>query len=682
MLNSSRALCLLIFLTMTAQSVGAAAPLCSQVLNFDPATDQNYSPEQTAWLRANNRRVNERLAESPNRKYFEQWFHDHAGESLRGQEYDLGGNRSLALIDRGLEKPQEVVLKTNGKEELLFSNFSQKSNNSARILDLKLSPTKQHAIITVYRKGSLDDFEVFVVDLQTKKLVVSNLLNSEISSNTVMWTSPHSFTFFKEGSLHEYTLETPPTIRDLKIKSMGSSGGLLILGQKEGSLVQDPLTQRKALVKEDVEEILGVVKDDFYFVTSNEKGYPEIRRGSFGQSAAAPSDTTLTIPATNHLFENAFMQGDQIFLSLFRGNDRRLRVFDLNGRMSGTVDVRSCCSVTGAEWIKPGEVLELTLTSPVVRAGKFLYNVKTKTYDDPLVEQKMMTYEGQEYETQVVQIPSTDGVKIPTRITKRKDTPLNGEAPTYMTVYGGFGSGGLFMPRFNPFPREFMRHGGLLVFPAVRGGDEKGPQWHTSAMGVNKHRTIEDVISVSRYLARHQYSDAQRIILTGTSNGGMVTAASTLTSPRSIGLTIPINGVYNLLQSHIWDARRNGWSSEWGSPKEGQFLKSLSQISPVELATHQEVVPRILLISGLNDSRVNPAHSSDLALRLQARGSHNVDLYSVRNAGHWLESMWYQNTIGWRTSVVVWTTIYDHLGWNTSTGRVGARVGTGLNSGK
>ena len=74
-----------------------------------------------------------------------------------------------------------------------------------------------------------------------------------------------------------------------------------------------------------------------------------------------------------------------------------------------------------------------------------------------------------------------------------------------------------------------------------------------------------------------------------------------------------------------------------------------------------------LIPNGRLDSRVNPAHSEKLLLALQnsddGSGGMAPNMFSINNSGHWLASPTYQNIIGWRTNVIIWTRIFDFLGW-------------------
>lgn len=69
-------------------------------------------------------------------------------------------------------------------------------------------------------------------------------------------------------------------------------------------------------------------------------------------------------------------------------------------------------------------------------------------------------------------------------------------------------------------------------------------------------------------------------------------------------------------------------------------------------------------MTGLDDSRVNTAHSLQLhrALEKNPDTAQNSNLLALRNAGHSMRSPAYQDLIGWQANTVYWSTIYDFLG--------------------
>lgn len=101
-------------------------------------------------------------------------------------------------------------------------------------------------------------------------------------------------------------------------------------------------------------------------------------------------------------------------------------------------------------------------------------------------------------------------------ITHRKDIKLNGDNPTILYGYGGFG---VSMEPFFSVPNIiFLNNGGVLATPCLRGGGDF-PGWHEKGKGINKQNTFNDYISAAEYLIANKYSNPQKIAAMGGSHG-------------------------------------------------------------------------------------------------------------------------------------------------------------------
>ena len=117
-----------------------------------------------------------------------------------------------------------------------------------------------------------------------------------------------------------------------------------------------------------------------------------------------------------------------------------------------------------------------------------------------------------------------------------------------------------------------------------------------------------------------------------------------------------------MLGKERMDERNSGWDFEFGSADDLEMREFLTRISPVELAAATKATSRFLILDGVLDSRVNMAHSLKLQAALEAQQS-PAELYSLKNAGHWLGMFLHQDLIAWRVAVVQWTTIFEQLNW-------------------
>lgn len=82
----------------------------------------------------------------------------------------------------------------------------------------------------------------------------------------------------------------------------------------------------------------------------------------------------------------------------------------------------------------------------------------------------------------------------------------------------------------------------ILAFAHIRGGNEKGHDWHQSATKLNKLRSIEDLLSCTQYLIAKGFTHPSLLSAMGSSAGATTLAAVVNKRPdlfKSIILAAP-----------------------------------------------------------------------------------------------------------------------------------------------
>lgn len=70
-----------------------------------------------------------------------------------------------------------------------------------------------------------------------------------------------------------------------------------------------------------------------------------------------------------------------------------------------------------------------------------------------------------------------------------------------------------------------MDRGIIFAIAHVRGGDEKGKQWHENGKLLNKRNTFTDFIACADYLIKSNYCSEDNLCIEGGSAGGMLIGA-------------------------------------------------------------------------------------------------------------------------------------------------------------
>ncbi len=662
---------LLTALSLLAPDAQSGSPICRDI--FPPAATvserlawlEHDSPERLKWVRDWNGKFNASLKSSANKRPIEDWLWNLLDKPRTSKRVQVADGSELALIDQGLGKATELVLKRGESSETLFSNLQLKRNNSFGLIDFSLSLSKKYVVMAFLKEGSIDDYRLVVYDLASRSVLRDDVMSI---SSTLGWATESRFmvNFESQPGVRGYLSYDIPSgitrtsnrhIYDVKEDWILINGASVpeIFRYGVGSVVLKGVNPL---------ELVGTSPTHIYFLAEGREGLGEIRRVKRTPSTE-PSAGEIVQAEGKMLLTEAKVHSKTLFAHYRMGADRRLQVMNLNGVKKAEIQIPDCCSYVAADWEIPGRKLKVTLTSAVTGSKKFIYDVKTRRWeiDEMSLRQQMLTTDTIEFNTEVIEVRSQDGVDVPVRLTYRKDLVRNGKNPALIESYGGFDRSVFFDPEFDAMNLEFIKRGGIHVGPALRGGNEFGPRWHKAAMFDQKINTMNDLIATARYLSTSQWSQLDLIVSMGTSDGGYTVASAALLAPDAFGLVIPINGVHDQLKKETLDPRFGpGWAYEYGDARDPKVAAYLTSLASVELAPTAPSKPAFFVVNGRNDSRVNPVHSFKLAEGL-SEGNADVKMTSVQNAGHWGSSAVYQDIIGWRFNVVIWTTIFDHIGW-------------------
>lgn len=638
-------------LSLYAQTSATSQSQSDKYVDLEQQTEQRLQ-----WIREQNRSVLNKLKTSPNYKAISQWIYKTHDNLEVLKEKKLKNGKSLLLVDRGLGKPTDLILKDQIQDKVLFSNFTLAKNNSFTFLKFHTSPDEKHAVMIFSEKGSIDRFWAWVIDLETGKTQGSQFQMTDVS---VSWISNSQFigtVESRQGGYAKYDLQGN--------KAEALQGYYNAEDVESWYSIYDDEGERLTNSQGEVFEFapnsgsLAAVTDSHIYFSLEDRttGFSAIRKAPrIPGSTLAFQDF---IPENGLVIDAAKSFADVLVLAKHFGTRRVLEVWDWNGRLVKSVDIPLCCSVREIKEAS-SQKLDLILDSPLKKKVPVTYNIQTAAWSKD-IEKLMMSSEKLELENRVVEVVSADGAKIPARMTFKKGLQPDGQRPVWIKSYGGFNISGYLDPYYDPLMLDFFERGGIFVGPALRGGNEFGRAWN--AKKEKKIKTFEDLIATANYFVQSGWTQAKKIISEGGSNGGFTVAASAFLSPQSFGVVIPVNGVLDLLRKDIMDPEFSGWSYEYGNSQEPEAKAYLEPLSPVELAAKMASGPLFLIVNGRQDSRVNPAHSMKAKASLNEQQGVDGRFISINNSGHWNTNVIFQDLIGWRTQSIIWTTVYDHLG--------------------
>jgi prolyl oligopeptidase len=210
---------------------------------------------------------------------------------------------------------------------------------------------------------------------------------------------------------------------------------------------------------------------------------------------------------------------------------------------------------------------------------------------------------------------SKDGTKVPMSILRKKGTKLDGNNPTLLTGYGGYGIS--LTPHFRAATRVWLEHGGVYAVANIRGGSEFGEAWHQAAQLTKRQNAYDDFAACARHLIGQRYTVPAKLAIEGGSNGGLLMGAMITQHPELFRAVVAHVGIYDMLRAEL---HPNGAFNvtEYGSVKNKEQFEALHAYSPYHRVKDGTVYPAVFFLTGINDGRVDPANSFKMAARLQA----------------------------------------------------------------
>ena len=347
--------------------------------------------------------------------------------------------------------------------------------------------------------------------------------------------------------------------------------------------------------------------------------------------SASPSlaDARVIVAQGEAAIQSIAVTASRIYSNDLVGGPSQIRVFDLNGRLQQTVPIEPVSSVTEVAPLDGDEILYEAQS--YVRPPAF-YRVKPGTAPRKTALALVAPVDFSDTQVTRAEAISKDGTHVPLTIVARKNTSLNGTNPTLLYAYGGYGIS--LVPIFSAPNRLWIEQGGVFVVANLRGGGEFGDAWHQAGRLTRKQNVFDDFAASAQYLIDRRYASASTLAILGGSNGGLLMGAALTQHPELFRAVVSHVGIYDMLRCELYP---NGAFNvtEFGTVTVPEEFRALHAYSPYHHVEAGTAYPAVLLLSGTNDPRVNPADSRKFAARLQAAtASGRPVLLRVSGSGH------------------------------------------------
>ena len=311
-------------------------------------------------------------------------------------------------------------------------------------------------------------------------------------------------------------------------------------------------------------------------------------------------------------------------------------VYDKNGVFVRKFDVPYAMDFTINFLDTETKELFVTFYSYTIPYLNYKLNVETGQtnpyYNDYLLP-KPTLFPFDYFETKSTTYKSRDGQDIPITIVYKKGLVLDGNNPTLLKAYGGFGV--VSHPSYDTGLLYFLEKGGVFAYAEIRGGGEKGLNWHKEGKGLKKINTFNDFIDGAEYLITEKYTSPKKLAITGSSQGGTLVGVAMTKRPDLFKVVIAKMGAYDMAQFDKYSVGKFHLD-EYGNPEKEEEYKSLLNYSPYNNIKEDVNYPTTLIITSENDDRVPPVHSYKFAAKLQNRNAQKNPIYlkTLSNSGH------------------------------------------------
>lgn len=339
----------------------------------------------------------------------------------------------------------------------------------------------------------------------------------------------------------------------------------------------------------------------------------------------------MIIPASDAVIARVEPTADALYVGDLLGGPSQVRRFSLNGKSGTIIPIPKISTVSEMVALEDNSLLfrDVSYTEPAAwfRCGAG----KTEPIRTALVNTSPVSFADIEVTREFA--PAKDGTKIPLNILRRKGTKLDGQNPTLLYAYGGYGIS--MSPNFEFTRRLWFDRGGVYVVANIRGGGEFGEEWHKAGNLTKKQTVFDDFAAAADYLIKQKWTRPEKLAIQGGSNGGLLMGAMITQHPELVRAVVSAVGIYDMLRVEL--APNGAFNvTEFGTVKDPEQFKALYAYSPYHHVVDGTKYPSILMMTGANDGRVAPYHSRKMIARLDAANKSDkpILLRTSSSAGH------------------------------------------------
>ncbi len=399
-------------------------------------------------------------------------------------------------------------------------------------------------------------------------------------------------------------------------------------------------------------------KNDIVYFSSKDYDWGDVRSFHINNK----EEVKVIVPQIySHLLLHSYLTENYIFCVYKNLSKYSIRVYDYDGNFIRMFDAPEGMTFNIRYYDKETNNLFVEMHSYTIYTYNFKLNITTgesSPYFNEYIKAKATLFPFNYFETKNTTYKSSDNKDIPITIVYKKGTVMDGNNPTLLEAYGGFGV--VSLPNYSTSLLSFLEKGGIYAYAEIRGGGEKGNQWAENGRRLKKNNSFNDFIEAAEYLIKEKYTSPNKLGISGGSNGGLVVGVAMTKRPELFKVAIPRVGVFDMVK---FDQFTIGsyHHKEYGNPKIKAEFDLLHGYSPYHNIKEGVNYPTTLIITSENDDRVPPLHSYKFAAQLQNRAAQKNPIYLLENsdAGHYGKISTYNSRI--KKEAEFYSFLWHHL---------------------
>ena len=595
--------------------------------------DQN-SPETRAWIEAQNACTQSELKRLPGNEGIAKRLTELIKVDTTGLPSKRGGRYFYSKRAAGRDLFVLYMRRGTGPEEVLVDPASLSADHTTSVELYGLSEDGKLVAYGV-RKGGEDEVSVHLIDTDTRKELPDTLPRALLTG--VSFKSDDSGFYYSkltnDGFRVYYHAMGTSAEQDTKIFGDGygpdkiiwvdipENGRYLLVMVRYGSACQKseiyfqdialagPITP---VVKNIDSCFQGEIAGDTLYMETNWEA-PNWRVLSVPLRNPAQENWKEIIPESESRLADFRMIGGRIIAQYSHNAASELKVFEADGKAAGNIalpalgDVRE---ITG-RWRDP----EAFLSFQSFAIPATIYRCDVSQHALAVWAKPGVPVDASEFEVKQIWYESKDKTRVPMFLFYKKGLKLDGSNPALMTAYGGFDLSET--AEFRDDAVVWAEHGGVFAMPNLRGGGEFGEDWHRAGMLEKKQNVFDDFFAAAEWLIANHYTSAQRLSITGRSNGGLLMGAAMTQRPDLFGAVVCGYPLLDMVRYQKFLVARF-WVPEYGSPDDPKQFPFLYAYSPYHHVKKGRKYPAVLFITGDSDTRVAPLHARKMAAEMQA----------------------------------------------------------------